>query len=236
VVSKIKKGKVMKRYNLFYQIHKALRCLLYHTGTQLQHTDFCNEEQAAAATERVAFVVRFFDKHAHTEDHYILPIIQTHEPSVATLFEAEHEQDHALGNTLRELLNRLAYVETAESKEETGAAICVAFNEFIAFNLTHMAKEEKALNQLLWKYLNDEQLHAITMEIIKQLPHNFLMESNTWMMRALSNNEISNWLLQIKNTAPDEVFHGMLQLAEAELPAARFEAMTASLTEGALLA
>jgi hypothetical protein len=226
----------MKRYNVFYQVHKGLRTLLYQTAILLQQTDFTHEEQAGEAAGRLTEVIRLFDKHAHTEDHFILPLIAAHEPSVSVLFEAEHERDHQLGSRLSILLNRLAYVETTAAKEETGQALCVAFNEFIAFNLAHMAKEEKDLNRLLWTHFADADLQGITMEIVSKIPFDVLHVYNTWMMRALSNNEISGWLKQIKDAAPDEVFSAMMQLAEAELPADRFQAITSALTEGALLA
>jgi hypothetical protein len=226
----------MKRYNAFYQIHKALRALLFETAIMMQHTDFTNEEQTDATAKRIAEVVAMFDSHAHTEDRYILPLIEAYEPAVATMFEAEHVQDMELSNRLTSLLNALSNNSSAEAKETIGDTISVAFNEFIAFNLAHMAKEEKELNQFLWKYMTDEQLHGITMEIIANLPFEKLQAANIWMMRGLNNLEISNWLTQIKNTAPEDIFDGMMQLAEKELTEERFAAIIAGLTEGALLA
>jgi hypothetical protein len=226
----------MKRYNAFYQIHKALRALLFETAIMMQHTDFTNEEQADATAKCIAEVVAMFDSHAHTEDRFILPLLEAYEPAVATMFEAEHVQDMELSNRLTSLLNALSNNSSAEAKETIGDTISVAFNEFIAFNLAHMAKEEKELNQFLWKYMTDEQLHGITMEIIANLPFEKLQAANIWMMKGLSNNEISNWLTQIKNTAPDEMFTGMMLLAEKELSPQRFNVIASTLTEGALLA
>ena len=226
----------MKRYNAFYQIHKALMALLFETGIMVQRTDFNNDEQADATAKRIAEAVAMFDSHAHTEDTFVLPLIEAYEPAVASLFEAEHVQDMELSNRLTLLLNTLKVASRPEAKEATGNDISVAFNEFIAFNLAHMAKEEKELNQFLWKYMTDEQLHGITMEIIATLPFEKLHAANTWMMRGLSNNEISNWLIQIKNTAPGEVFNGMMQLAETELSELRFSIVTTTLAEGAMLA
>jgi tRNA U34 5-carboxymethylaminomethyl modifying enzyme MnmG/GidA len=226
----------MKRYNAFYQIHKALRALLFETGIMIQQTDFSNEEQANITVQRIAEVIAMFDSHAHTEDNFVLPLIEVYEPAVAVMFEAEHVQDIELSNKLNALLQAWHTATATEAKEEAGAPISIVFNEFIAFNLTHMAKEEKDLNKLLWKYMTHEQLHNVTMEIIAKLPFEKLQAANSWMMRGLSNNEISNWLKEIKNTAPDEVFNGMMQLAETELPLPRFNSITATLAEGAMLA
>lgn len=226
----------MKRYNIFYQVHKGLRAMLYETAILLQQTDFSNEEETNIISDRISQVVVLFDKHAHSEDTNILNTIESFEPSVAGLFAAEHVKDHELSNRLTALVNML-HAETNEGeKEQLGSAIRVAFTEFVAFNLEHMAKEERELNWLLWDNFSDEELHAITMQIISQIPYDLLNAYNLWMMRGLSNNEITHWLKQIKNAAPDEVFNGMIQLAEAELSWQRFSTITESLTEGAMLA
>jgi hypothetical protein len=99
-----------------------------------------------------------------------------------------------------------------------------------------MAKEEKVLNQLLWNYYTDEELHGITQRIIAQIAPEQMQEYSTWMMRALSNNEIIGWLKSIKDNAPDFVFNNMLALAEKELPESRSQIILSNITEGALLA
>ncbi|MBP6287447.1 MAG: hemerythrin domain-containing protein [Ferruginibacter sp.] len=226
----------MKRYNIFYQVHKGLRAMLYETAILLQQTDFSNEEETNTIAECISEVVVLFDKHAHSEDSNILNTIESFEPSVAGLFAAEHVKDHELSNRLTALVNMLHAATLDQEKEQLGSALRVAFTEFVAFNLEHMAKEERELNRLLWDNFSDEELHGITMQIISQIPVDLLNAFNFWMMRGLSNNEIIHWLKQIKNTAPDAVFNGMMQLAETELSQQRFSIVTESLTEGAMLA
>lgn len=226
----------MKRYNIFYQVHKGLRAMLYETAIQLQQTDFSNADEAGNIAIRISEVVELFDKHAHSEDNNILNAIESLEPSAASLFAEEHVKDHELSNRLTTLIHMLYAAGSDEEKEELGSALRVAYTEFVAFNLQHMAKEENQLNQLLWKHFTDDELHAITIQIISKIPFEQLNAFNIWMMRGLSNNEIAHWLKQIKNTAPDEVFNGMMQLAEEELPYNRYRTVTESLTEGAMLA
>ncbi len=226
----------MRRYNIFYQVHKGLRAMLYDTAILLQRTDFSNDEETTVIAGRIHEVVILFDKHAHSEDSNILSAIESLEPSAASLFAEEHIKDHELSNRLTALINMLHAAVGTEEKEELGSALRAAYTEFVAFNLYHMAKEENQLNQLLWKHFSDEQLHGITMQIISKIPVDQLGVFNVWMMRGLSNNEISHWLIQVKNTAPDEVFNGMMQLAETELPWERFSLIAESISEGAMLA
>jgi hypothetical protein len=126
---------------------------------------------------------------------------------------------------------------TAEQEQLVAAgAIRSAFIEFMIFNLQHMAKEETKLNELLWKYYTDDELKNITQQIIAQIPPDTMNQYSTWMIRALSNTEITNWLKEIKNNAPDFIFNNMIDLAEKELPASRWMQVQENMTEGAMIA
>jgi len=226
----------MQRYNIFYMIHKGLRQMLYQTASGMLQTDFSQSEETNELLPQITELLDLFDGHAHTEDSFVLPAIETFKPSAATLFEGEHVQDHALGNRMRALLNIFHHAISSEEKIEMGSAIRLAFTEFLMFNLQHMAKKERVLNNLLWEYYTDEQLHSMTQKIIAHVPKVLESGYNTWMMRGLSNNEITGWLKNIKNQAPEFVFDKMLALAESELNLHRWSAVREEMTEGALLA
>lgn len=226
----------MQRYNSFYMIHKGLKQMLHQTSSRMLQTDFTNAEETADLLPRISEVLDLFDGHANTEDRFVLPAIEKYKASVATLFEEEHVEDHTLSNRMRALLAMFHHAVSSEEKIEVGSAIRLAFSEFLVFNLKHMAKEELVLNNLLWEYYSDEELHAITKDIIANILPEKAIKYNTWMMRGLSNNEIINWLKIIKNEAPDFVFNGMLGLAEKELSPSRWCAVQEEITEGALLA
>jgi hypothetical protein len=224
----------MNRYNVFYQIHKALRALLYDTGTQLQQTDFINTGERNAAISRLEEVVAMFESHAEKEDSYILPVLEQYEPSVTSLFAEEHVQDHALGEQLNSLLLRARQRLTGEEFIQLGSSINKTFTEFTVFNLNHMAKEEIILNELLWRYYSDEEIHGITEKILASIEPRFLQLASYWMVRGLSNNEIIFWLQQMKGKVPEQAFDGLIQLINAELPDERSIVILESLTEGAM--
>ncbi|CAN5758789.1 hypothetical protein BH11BAC3_BH11BAC3_11860 [soil metagenome] len=226
----------MNRYNMFYQVHKGLREMLYQTATRLQQTDFTNAAESTAIASQMTDILELFDAHAHTEDNFVLTALEAHEPSVASLFEEEHVQDHTLSKHLKSLLTMLQHSIANAERNEIGSAIRVAFVDFLVFNLKHMAKEEKVLNNLLWQYYSDEELHGITQKILAHLQPDTSLQYSTWMMRALSNSEIIAWLKEIKNNAPDFVFDGMLRVAEKELSGSRWSAVQEEITEGAMLA
>ena len=220
------------RYNTFYLVHKALRAMLYETGIQLQRTDFNNDDEAASLIASITLVVDTFDKHAYNEDHFVFPAVEQYEPSVVDAFEQEHVKDHELSNKLRTLVKIYDSLQTDEEKIQLGSAMRKAFVDFLSFNLVHMAKEEDIINNLLWRYYTDQQIQAIERRIIaNQTPESTAIVWR-WMLRGLSNEEITRWLTVVEKNAPTVVFNNLFAMAEKELPDFRFR----QLTEGALRA
>jgi hemerythrin-like domain-containing protein len=220
------------RYNSFYQVHKALRAMLYETAIELQRTDFNNEEQATAVLSNITTIVDVFDKHAYNEDKYVFAAIAEYEPSVVDSFEQEHVRDHELGVQVRTLINIYPTLKTNEEKKHLGSAMRKTFIDFLTFNLVHMAKEEDVINNLLWRYYSDEQIKAIEKKIISsQTPESTAIVWK-WMLRGLSNLEITNWLKAVEKNAPEVVFNNLFATAERELPKARFRQVIEELTEG----
>lgn len=210
------------RYNTFYQVHKALRAMLYDTATELQRTDFNNEKEVTSLLANITTVVDVFDKHAYNEDHFVFSAVGQYEPSVVDAFEQEHVRDHELSTQLRTLVNIYRSLETDEEKIELGSALRKAFVDFIAFNLVHMAKEEDIINNLLWRYYTDEQIRAIEKQIISNQTPESTAVVWKWMIRGLSNTEIINWLKAVEKNAPQVVFKNLFLTAEKELPGNRF--------------
>lgn len=223
----------MKRYDAFHQIHKGLRALLYETALRIQHTDFTSEEESAATCRQVNTLLALFEKHADSEDNHVFAPIKAWEPSVADAFEQEHVKDHALGEELR-----AAVKNVSGSADTVAAASCLsrAFVQFMVFNLEHMAREEEVINTILWRYYTDAELHEMTMRIIAGISPEKLALFNKWMMRGLNNPEIYDWLMEVKNNAPDFIFNALMETAETELSPDRSNHIHASLTEGAMLA
>ena len=226
----------MTRFNIFNQIHKALRAMLYDTSLALQQTYFADADEAEIALEKVKMVVDIFDKHAEHEDNSVLPAIQQYEPSLVDAFEQEHVKDHALSQRLRGLIMVYDHAIKTEVKLETGQAICQAFVEFMIFNLEHLAKEETVLNKILWRYYSDAEIMGINQSIIASIPQDEAVVTSAWMMRGLSNAEISGWLKAVEKNAPQAVFTQLFSIAEKELPHARFRKVLENLTEGTMVA
>ncbi len=226
----------MQRYNIFHQVHKGLRALLYETAIQLQHTDFWNVEEAEEIIDRINEVIRLFEKHAHTEDTRVFPAVEKYDPAIADAFEQEHVQDHLLGKLLAESISLYKAAGIITEKAEAGKKIQATFVKFMTFNLEHMAKEEDVLNKIVWRHYSDAEIMAITQQIIANIPTEYIAINNKWMMRGLNNAEIVGWLKGVERNAPEAMFQLLFSTAEKELPQKRFRQVLEGLTEGAMLA
>ena len=226
----------MQRYNMFYQVHKGLRALLYETALQVQHTDFWNVEEADRIVDQIEEVVALFEKHAHTEDNNIFPAIEKYEPSVADAFVQEHVKDHELGALLCKTIAAYRNAAILPQKALAGKSVQLSFVKFMVFNIEHMAKEEELLNEILWRYYSDAELMTITHQIIVNIPPEAMLKFSKWMIRGLNIAEITAWLKQVEQTAPEAVFQQLFITAERELEKGRFRLVLEGLTEGAMIA
>ena len=210
--------------------------MLYETATAMQQTSFTDAEEASKMAESIQLVIQAFEKHAHTEDTYVFPAIAAFEPAVVAAFEEEHDKDYALGLQLQSWLTAFETAATELAKQTTGERLVRAFTQFMVFNLTHMAEEEDMINKLLWRYYTDVELEQITQLIISNIPPPLMAMYSKWMVRGMNNTEITGWLKEVKNSAPEPVWISLLTLAEQELPAYRWQLVQETLTEGAMVA
>ena len=113
----------LKRYNVFNNIHKGLRGMLFSTQIKWQQTDFTLPEAKGIVTD-LEKVLHIYDEHANHEDKFILANIIEKEPQVAGALEEDHVTDHQLSDKLRELLSQW---KEAEHGRRQGSLCCRLF-------------------------------------------------------------------------------------------------------------
>lgn len=217
-----------QRYNVFNQIHKGLRGMLYDTALCIQQTDFTQPE-AESTVNQLEQVLHFFDEHAKNEDQFILPHIRQHNARLIDELEKDHDIDHRLTETLLDHIKDWRATDTAVPRETIGQRIGYAFNEFIAFNLYHMNKEENVLMYLLWKHYTDAEIRQMEAQILQSIPLPTLLAESRWMMRSINDKEVIAWLSGVKQEAPAPVFDTFLGIANDELSLERLIKVHAAL-------
>lgn len=106
-----------------------------------------------------------------------------------------------------------------------GQSLFYAFNEYIAFNLYHMNKEEIVLNEALWDTYSDEQIVGFEQAAVQNITPDKMGEYGKWILRGNNNEDIAGWISAIKNGAPAEVYSWITGLAQGELADERFLAV-----------
>lgn len=213
------------RYNPFYQIHQGLRAMLYHCSLQLQHTDFTDDSAAAETIASLKDLIWLFEGHAHTEDTKVFSLIHTKAPEVIEDFEKQHDKDHILAAHLQGCIEQYEVAVKNSDKVFAGRQLQFSLAEFTAFNLSHMNMEEVIIRDLLWKYYSDDQLHAVTMDIVGSLPPEKNARYSYWMLKGLATHEIIDWFKAIQATAPSFMLDQMLELAALALLPTQFSAI-----------
>jgi hypothetical protein len=223
------------RFNVFNQIHKALRALMFETALIMQQTDFTDPENAAPILEQTDMLLDIMDNHAHHEDTHILSAAEKHAPEIIAEFEKEHETDLQLTEQLRARLAAYRAATSNEERYELGFDILYALNDFIAFNLTHMNKEETLLNQVLWANYTDAEIILMEIAIQQQIAPDKVFIYFKWMVKGINNTELVQWLKIVKNEAPDFVFSGLLQICQQNLAAERWSLISGQIAEGEMV-
>ena len=218
------------RYNSFNQIHKGLRVMLYDTAEQMQQADMSKETLAAPVLAQVEEVLYLFESHAHGEDHHFNEPLEKSYPEVAKLFEKEHEEDHRLAAVLSRLITSYRMADNDAERATRAKELYYAFNEFIAFNLYHMNKEEIELNAVLWEKYSDQEIKMIEQTLVQSIPPQKMMKYAKWMIRGINDAEIIHWLSEVKAFAPAPVFEMLISIAEVELPTQRYQLVADALS------
>lgn len=208
----------------------------FASAIALQSNDFTSIEATREVFTSLHQVLKVFHDHARQEDHFILPAIQKYSAELVNQFTNEHLTGASLTGRLSNLMTIYSRAAGEDAKQETGENLCKAFSEFVAFNLYHMNKEEEKINKELWSKYSDEEIVCLHNAIVSDTSPDILILEATWILRAISNREIIEWIVCIKNGASCKVFDALLQLAESKLPADRWNKVLEGLCEGAMVA
>lgn len=210
--------------------------MLYELALEIQQTDFSDVEAAGAIVKEVEQVVSFFTAHAEHEDRFILPAVAKHNARLIEAFAHDHLEDGWLAGLLLKSVEAWRAAAGALARVQAGTELFYHFTEFTAFNLVHMNKEERFLNEVLWQYYTDSEILDLERRILASIPPGILAVESRWMMKGMSNPEIIAWLRGVKQAAPEALFLSLLALAEEALPEGRWKRVRAVLVDGVMVA
>jgi hypothetical protein len=224
-----------KRFDIFCQVHKALKAMLYDTALSLQLTDFSAEEETGSALDKLHVTLSLLENHATQEEKFILAYVHRFDAKLVDAFRSEHRKEAAMSEKLKELVTAYRTAVSDTERTEAGEMLLCFYNEFVCFHLVHMSCEESSLNKLLWNEMSDHQILQLTRLILNNIPCDIRMIQDHWMFKSISNAEIVQWMSKVKDYATDEIFFSLLQIAERILPQHRWIKVKEALSEGVMV-
>lgn len=224
----------MERYNIFKQLNKGIRTLLFETTILIQHTDFDNRAQGNETVEKIRDALLVIEKCNHLQNLYILPVTRQYEQLLTNGLEKEHIRVYTGITEIRDVCITYMNAETEADALETGKQLLKAFVQFMVFNLEHLPKKEESLNAVLCHHFTDREIFKLKSMIVGRMDQQELLSLSKWIIRGVNNTELITWLQEMQKHVSTEIFRSLCFMAERELPAGRFSRVIDELSEGSL--
>jgi hypothetical protein len=207
------------RYNPYTNIHKGLRAFMADTLITVGQTDGQDAEQVEAASAAVRSLLVLCRAHLDQEDRFIHPALESCAPH-SSVSCAEDHFEH-----LREFNQLELHLEHALLLTSVGAAdapqvwlsLYLHLNQFVAENYLHMQKEEQENMAVLWRHYSDEQLMALSKQLVASITPEEMALSMRWMLPNLNHHERLVMLGGLKAQAPAHVFNERMVAVKAVL-------------------
>lgn len=211
----------MPREKPYAASHKGLRNALSQFSLLAGCTDPGDPGQVAHLRERGAELFTLMTHHLHTENRFLLSLLETRVAGGAAHDLADHA---ALEPVQTELAERLAAFDGTQTAE-AGHDFYLAFTAFHGRYLGHIAHEERVTEPLLLAHFTDEELAATSAEIMKTVEPPVLLASLKFIVPAQSEPENTRLLRAFKASAPPAAFEALIETIGPELGAARLASL-----------
>ncbi len=221
--------------DLFTPIHKAIRSMIYHLGGRLQAVDFADKPASAAVLSDLQHefsnavsstcVLCLLHAHAGSEESDVFPSMESIDPNLIRALLGDHQEIRRRLVTLTAMAEELEGTEAPARRIEWGARINREANEFFAFYLAHMNKEEVTIVPAMKEHFTNEQLRAMQGAIMGAMPPDRLASYLRWMLPSLTVDELTGMLSGVKNGAPPQFLQFVNGIGMANVDPARWAAM-----------
>jgi len=221
--------------DLFTPIHKALRSMIYNLGGRLQSVDFADKAASAAVLADLEHEFRnavsatcvlcLLHAHAGSEEAGIFPAMEPIDANMIQMLLEEHQEIRRRLVTLSTMAEELGATELPQRRLEWGIRINREANEFFAFYLAHMNKEEVTIVPAMKEHFTDDQMRAMQAAIIGAMPPERLAGYLRWMLPSLSLGELTGLLTGVKNGAPPALLQMVNGIGSANVDPARWAAV-----------
>lgn len=213
------------RPDLFTQIHKAIRWMLYDVANRLQTADFSDRAAATAVLERLERLLGLLHEHSVHEETSYFPPLQAAEREVVHLMTEEHQEAGRKIASVRGAVAAVLPLAGTEAGLEPAARLNRTFNHFMAYYLRHMNHEEETALPAMWRTFTDEQLLAMRTAVLSSIEPGRYAEWLRWMLPSLNDPELIGMFRGLKAGSPPEAVRSAAGIAEQALAPERWSAL-----------
>ena len=218
--------------DLFTPIHKAIRSMIYDLGGRLQSVDFADKvastqvlvdlQHEFANAVSATCVLCLLHSHAGSEEAGIFPSMQPIDPALIRMLIDEHHEIRRRLLALTKMADELGGIASPERRTELGVGINREANEFFAFYLMHMNKEEVTIVPAMKEHFTDDQLRAMQGAVMGAMPPERLANYLRWMLPSLTLRELTGTMTGVKRGAPPEFLRFVAGIGAANVDPTRW--------------
>lgn len=195
-----------QRHDLYAFIHKGLRAFMTHALLRVGRLDPQDAAELAEVGEELHALLDICSSHLHHEGSVVHAAMEARQPGSTARVEAEHREHEQSIGALRAMIHLL------RGQPQAVHALYHALSEFVAHNFEHMLQEETAHNAVLWATHSDAELRALEQRIQQQVQPQQMQLAMRWMLPHMAPAERAAMLQGMRQSAPSEVFNGVLGL------------------------
>jgi hemerythrin superfamily protein len=156
--------------------------------------------------KRYSFFNEVLDWHAHGEEEFVFPALESVAPLVAEAYERDHRGLDTLFNSLQKAVK--------DSDALAIARTTSAFNFFLAF---HLNKEEAHLYKIFNERVSLPNQGVIIGKISQQIPSERFPELINWLFPLLRPQDQENMVRIFQQVLPAPAFAGATKLIKAAI-------------------
>jgi hypothetical protein len=182
------------RPDLFTQIHKGIRSMLYDASARLQAADFTDRAASAELLDRLDRMLGLLHEHGVHEDTHFFPPLEPSDREVVHLMTDEHQEIERKIVSVRAAMASVLPLAGTEAALEAGARLNRTFNHFMAYYLRHMNHEEETALPAMWRAFPDDQLLAMRAAVLTSMEPERYAEWLRWMLPSLNDPELIGML------------------------------------------
>jgi hypothetical protein len=217
--------------DLYRDIHKGIRAELFAVTSKAGSLDPSNRMDRAALVDHVEALAGILESHAHHEDEAIEPPLLEHLPELAERIGADHHRLESHFGAIVDLSTGFADVAAVDERR-LGHQLYLELSAFTSTYLEHQLVEERVVMPALERAIGWEAALDIHQAIVGSIPPDEMAMSLAFMLPAMNVADRAELLGGVRQSAPPEVFAGVMSLAQSVLEPADFTATQARLEQG----